>query len=100
MVTVFAELGDLFKPKSFAGLFGAVPSVALATQGLTVTTRGAAYAATEAHSMIAGAAAFFIYASCVSWRMMKYKWRALPVTSSLMAVWFSAAFGLWYAGLR
>ncbi len=40
VVSAFALLGDLFKPKSFAGLFGAAPSVALATLGLTVTDMG------------------------------------------------------------
>ncbi len=34
IVSVFACLGDVLKPKSFAGLFGAAPSVALATLGL------------------------------------------------------------------
>jgi hypothetical protein len=33
MVALFAFLADLLKPKSFAGLFGAAPSVALATLG-------------------------------------------------------------------
>jgi hypothetical protein len=36
VVSIFAILGDLLKPKSFAGLFGAAPSVALATIGLTI----------------------------------------------------------------
>ena len=31
VVSVFAMLGDMLRPKSFAGLFGAAPSVALAT---------------------------------------------------------------------
>jgi len=31
IVAAFAIIGDLLKPKSFAGLFGAAPSVALAT---------------------------------------------------------------------
>ena len=35
VVSLFAASGDLLKPKSFAGLFGAAPSVALATLGLT-----------------------------------------------------------------
>jgi hypothetical protein len=35
VVSVFAVLGDVLKPKSFAGLFPAAPSVALATLGLT-----------------------------------------------------------------
>jgi hypothetical protein len=55
IVTLFAVLGDLFKPKSFAGLFGAAPSVALATLSLTIVTEGPRYASIEARSMIAGA---------------------------------------------
>jgi len=47
MVTLFAFLADLLKPKSFAGLFGAAPSVALATLGLTIYTDGKSYAALE-----------------------------------------------------
>jgi hypothetical protein len=34
IVSVFALIGDVLKPKGFAGLFGAAPSVALATLGL------------------------------------------------------------------
>jgi hypothetical protein len=58
-------------------LFGAAPSVAPATLGLTVATEGPSYAATEARSMMAGAVAFFFYASLVSWIMMRYKMKAL-----------------------
>jgi len=32
-VSAFAALGDTLRPKSFAGLFGAAPSIALATLG-------------------------------------------------------------------
>jgi hypothetical protein len=77
VVSGFAIIGDVLKPKSFAGLFGAAPSVALATLGLTVATEGPSYAATEARSMMAGAVAFFFYASLVSWIMMRYKMKAL-----------------------
>ena len=31
IVSAFAIIGDVLKPKTFAGLFGAAPSVALAT---------------------------------------------------------------------
>ena len=77
VVSGFAIIGDLLKPKSIAGLLGAAPSVALATLGLTVATEGPSYAATEARSMMAGAVAFFFYASLVSWIMMRYKMKAL-----------------------
>ena len=77
VVSGFAIIGDVLKPKSIAGLLGAAPSVALATLGLTVATEGPSYAATEARSMMAGAVAFFFYASLVSWIMMRYKMKAL-----------------------
>jgi hypothetical protein len=100
VVSSFAVLGDMCKPKSFAGLFGAAPSVALATLGLTVVSSGKWYTATEARSMIAGAIAFFVYASWISSLTMRYKWKALVVTGSAMFLWFGTAFGLWFVVLR
>jgi len=100
VVSAFAIIGDLLKPKSFAGLFGAAPSVALATLGLTIATEGASYAATESRSMIAGAIAFMVFASFVSWVMMHCKLSALLVTICSIPLWFEVAFGLWYIWLK
>jgi hypothetical protein len=44
-VPVFAALGDTLRPKSFAGLFGAAPSIALATLLITLSQKGAPFAA-------------------------------------------------------
>jgi hypothetical protein len=38
VVSAFAMLGDVLRPKSFAGLFGAAPSVALATLARSTST--------------------------------------------------------------
>jgi hypothetical protein len=46
-VSAFAVLGDLFRPKSFAGLFGAAPSVALATLAIPFWNQGHAHPAIE-----------------------------------------------------
>jgi hypothetical protein len=100
LVSVFSLLGDLFKPKSFAGLFGAAPSVALATIGLTVVSDGKSYASTEASSMLAGAFAFLAYASCVSWVMMHGRLNALRVTIFALPIWGMVAFALWDIWLR
>jgi hypothetical protein len=100
VVSVFAIIGDLLKPKSFAGLFGAAPSVALATLGLTVATEGSCYAATEARSMMAGAIAFTVYAAFVSRFMMRYKLKVLSVTICSIPLWFGVAFSLWYVWLK
>jgi uncharacterized membrane protein (GlpM family) len=94
VVSVFAVIGDLLKPKSFAGLFGAAPSVALATLGLTIVAEGRSYASIEARSMIAGSVAFFAYASVVSLVMMRYKTQALLSTICAIPLWLGIAFGL------
>ena len=53
-VSAFAALGDVLRPKSFAGLFGAAPSIALATLAITLAKAGPAFAALEGRSMIVG----------------------------------------------
>jgi hypothetical protein len=99
-VSAFAALGNVLKPKSFAGLFGAAPSIALATLGLTIATEGARYAALEARSMIAGAMAFLAYAWCVMHFMFRLKPPAMLLTSTLLLVWLAAALGTWFLVLR
>jgi hypothetical protein len=94
IVSSFATLGEVFRPKSFAGLFGAAPSIALATIGLTIAKHGHLYAAVEARSMIFGAVAFFLYAMTSSFVLMRYKPHALFTTIALLPLWFAASFGL------
>src|ERR1700722_7313729 len=100
VVSLFAVIGDVLKPKSFAGLFGAAPSVALATLALTIATDGQTYAALEARSMIVGACGFFVYACCCMRIMTKHTVRATPVTFGGLAVWLACALGGWFIFLR
>jgi len=100
VVSAFALLGDLLKPKSFAGLFGAAPSVALATIVLTVMKEGKGYVGIEARSMVLGSLAFFLYASVVSRLLIRRKLPVLPVTSTAIALWLVCALGLWYTMQR
>jgi Protein of unknown function (DUF3147) len=60
-VSAFAALSDTLRPKSFAGLFGAAPSIALATLLITLSQKGAPFVATEGRSMIVGAFALAAY---------------------------------------
>jgi uncharacterized membrane protein (GlpM family) len=94
VVSIFAVLAEIFKPKSFAGLFGAAPSVALATIGITIAHSGQGYAATEAHSMLFGVIGFFCYANAASWILMRHKAPALTATLALLPVWISVSFAL------
>jgi uncharacterized membrane protein (GlpM family) len=100
VVSFFSVAGDTLKPKSFAGLLGAAPSVALATLSLAVMKDGKSFAQSEARSMMLGAIAFFFYAWLVSWLLVRRKLPALAVTASSMFLWLAAAFGLWFVTLR
>jgi hypothetical protein len=96
-VSAFAVLGDVLRPKSFAGLFGAAPSIALATLGLALWKQGGDYAAVEGRSMIFGALALAVYSWCVCQLMIRWRYSALLATLSALVVWFGVAFAL--AGL-
>src|ERR1700753_811165 len=88
VVSFFAVLGDVLRPKSFAGLFGAAPSVALATLTLTIHKEGKLFAAQEAKTMLLGSAAFFLYAVLVSFVLRRYRPSALIASVALLPVWF------------
>jgi hypothetical protein len=100
VVSLFALTGDVLRPKSFAGLFGAAPSIALATIGLTIAKSGAQYASIESRSMVLGAVGFLAYTIAVSYVLARYKPSTLLATISLMPVWAATSFGLWYSVLR
>jgi hypothetical protein len=90
----------VLKPKGFAGLFGAAPSVALATLGLTVFADGKVYAAREARSMVLGAASFFVYSALCTWLMLRKKREVAVATIGSLIVWLGAALGTWALFLR
>ncbi len=100
VVSAFAVIGDLLRPKRFAGLFGAAPSVALATLALTVHHDGAPFAALEARSMIAGSAAFLVCAAATFWLLQRSKMHALAAASAALVLWFAVALGAWELWLR
>lgn len=100
IVSAFALISDLFKPKTFAGLFGAAPSVALASLALIVIKQSAETAAVETRSMIAGAVALLVYARVVSWAVTRYQLPALRVAMAALLVWLGVATTLWYVALR
>ncbi|HXU64524.1 MAG TPA: DUF3147 family protein [Polyangia bacterium] len=91
LVALFSVVGDIFTPKSFAGLFAAAPSVALATMLLTLHKEGAPFVAVEARSMIVGAVAFTAYASVVAWVLHRRRARPTVVAVAALAVWGAVA---------
>jgi len=93
-VSLFAILGDLLRPKSFAGLFGAAPSIALATLTLAFWTHGRPYVSTEGRSMIIGAVALTVYSLLVCQLLMRARWSAPLATLAAVAAWLGVAIGL------
>jgi uncharacterized membrane protein (GlpM family) len=94
IVSAFAILGDMLRPKTFAGLLGAAPSVALATLSIAVVQHGPQYAAAESWTMIYGAIALACYSLAVCHLLMRFRLAALPATIAALAVWLVVAFSL------
>jgi Protein of unknown function (DUF3147) len=94
VVSAFAVIGDVLRPKSFAGLFGAAPSVALATLSLAIWKEGAGYVSIEGRSMILGALALTAYSFAVCQILARLRWSALATTTGTILIWLAVALGL------
>lgn len=100
IVALFSVAGTALKPKSFAGIFGAAPSVALAGFALVYMKYGGEHAAVEARAMLAGAVALMLYSLSAAALVKRH---GVPpwVTAGLLWIeWLAAALALWCVGLR
>ena len=93
VVSLFAVAGDVLRPKSFAGLFGAAPSIALATLLITLSQKGAPFVALEGRSMIVGAFALALYSWTVCVLLKKFLLSSWTATMAALIVWFAVALG-------
>jgi hypothetical protein len=100
VVSAFAVICDMLRPKSFAGIFGAAPSVALATLGLTLVTKGPTEASIDGRSMMAGAVALVVYGLVTSRMLLRSYDNVTLVAGISTGAWLLVAFGLWGAFLR
>jgi uncharacterized membrane protein (GlpM family) len=91
LVSVFALVGDVMRPKRFAGIFGAAPSIALATLALTVARDGRAFAAIEARSMVLTSGGFILYVYAVQRMLARGRWPTAPVSLAALVIWALAA---------
>src|SRR5436305_1999194 len=92
VVSAFAVIGDMLHPKTFAGIFGAAPSVALATLGLTFALKGPAYVSQEGEAMLAGAVAFIAYSLATGTVLLRARPSSLVVASAGWGLWGAIAF--------
>ena len=88
------RLATALRPKSFAGLFGAAPSIALATLLITLSQKGAPFAAVEGRSMIVGAFALAAYSWTVCVLLKKFLLSSWTATMAALVVWFAVALGV------
>ena len=95
IVSVFAAIGEVCKPKIFAGLFGSAPSVALATLSLTFASDGIPYATAECASMPIGTLGLVAYCAACVYASTR---PSIPVwlgAGACWLVWAIVAFGAW-----
>jgi uncharacterized membrane protein (GlpM family) len=94
VVSLFSIAGEVLNPKTFSGMFGAAPSVAIASLAIAWAKHGTDYVATEGRSMLIGAVAFYVYgAACVA----TTKRERLPVwlgASVSWSAWAAVAFAI------
>lgn len=88
-VSLFAAAGSAFKPKTFAGIFGSAPPIALASLLLAFSRHSLHHVELLARSMLAGAVALCVYCMCCVLLVQRSK---LPVWLSAALAW--AAWGL------
>lgn len=101
IVSAFAVVGDLLRPKTFSGIFGGAPSVALATLALTAFKQPSSYLAAEGKTMILGAIGLGVYAIVVALVLDHERgWSAWPPALAGWAVWAAISFGLAGAASR
>jgi len=87
MVSLFALLGDVVRPKRIAGIFGGAPSVALATLALTVAKSDALTASLEARSMILSSLGFVLYVYIAQRVLARGRWSPLLISLTGLGVW-------------
>jgi hypothetical protein len=88
-VSVFAAIGSCFKPKTFAGLFGSAPPIALVSLGVAFASHNLTHVALLGRSMLLGALALGAYsAACVALVSL----RQVPVALGATLAW--AAWGV------
>jgi uncharacterized membrane protein (GlpM family) len=98
LVVAFSLLSELLRPKSFAGILAAAPSIAIASLLVTDGFTGGTAVQQSALGMVAGAVA--LVAACVVAIDSVKRFRALRGSLAAIAVWLAAAAGLYVVALR
>jgi hypothetical protein len=88
-VVAFALVGEMAKPKRFAGLFSAAPSIALANLVVIAVSKGATDAQQQSTGMVVGAVA--LVAACALGVPLITRLKALRGSLAICAAWLLLA---------
>lgn len=92
-VVCFSLVAECAKPKRFAGLFAAAPSVALASLAITAFQKGGHGTVAYAHGMLIGSAGMIAY--CLVSLLLIERLHALAGSILSWLAWFIVAGGLY-----
>jgi uncharacterized protein DUF3147 len=94
-VVGFSLVAESGRPKRFAGLFAAAPSVAVASLAVTVLSKGAKATVPYAEGMLIGSAGMLAY--CLVSLYLIDHLHALAGSILSWIAWFAVAGGLYFA---
>jgi Protein of unknown function (DUF3147) len=94
-VVAFSLIGESARPKRFAGLFAAAPSVAIASLAITVLQKGPAGTVPYAQGMLIASAGMLAY--CLASLVLIERVHALVGSLLSWIAWFAVAGGLYFA---
>ncbi len=98
LVVAFALLGHALRPKWFAGLFAAAPSIALASLIVTAVDKGSGAASQAALGMVFGAVGIVTFALTV--RPLLARTHVLVASAAGCLVWLVVGVGSYLGALR
>ena len=100
IVSLFSVAGEVLKPKTFAGIFGAAPSVAIASLALLAAQEGSDRTAIQGAAMVYGAAAMLAYSLVLTLLLRRFKLPAWIEASAEWSVWLVVALVGWWLMVR
>lgn len=88
-VVAFSLVSHAVQPKGFAGIFGAAPSIALASLLVTISDKGVDAARMQSFSMIFASFAMVAYCVTALWSVDRFG--ALRGSAVAFVAWFAVA---------
>lgn len=86
LVVFFSIVGETLKPRSFSGLFGSAPSIALGGLIISVITHNIIFVKQQLVGMVFGSFAMIAY--CITGYLLLKHIKALKASSLALVTWF------------